>query len=71
MPNISPKLSEIKHMTPLENYLTDIMTAGPNLAGLPHLSIPSGLSNGMPTGLLATSVHFNEKDIIDFARQLK
>jgi len=69
MPNIAPKFSEIDKMTPLENYMTDIMTAGPNLAGFPHLSIPNGLSEKMPTGLLATADHFNEHKLIDFARR--
>lgn len=71
MPNIAPKFSEIKNMTPLQNYLMDIMTVGPNLAGFPHLNIPSGESEGMPTGMMAVSDHFNEKDLIDFARMLK
>ncbi len=70
MPNIAPKFSEISKMSPLENYLADIMTAGPNLAGFPHLSIPSGFSEKMPTGMLVTGDHFNEKKLIDFARLL-
>lgn len=71
MPNIAPKFSEINKMTPLQNYMMDIMTAGPNLAGFPHLSIPSGFSKNMPTGLLVVANHFKETDLIDFARGLK
>ena len=71
MPNIAPKFSDINKMTPLENYMTDIMTAGPNLAGFPHISIPSGFSKDMPTGLLAVANHFQEHKLIDFARSLK
>ncbi|AJF61207.1 TPA: Asp-tRNA(Asn)/Glu-tRNA(Gln) amidotransferase subunit GatA [Candidatus Woesearchaeota archaeon] len=71
MPNIAPKFSEIDKMTPLENYMMDIMTVGPNLAGFPHLSMPSGFSKGMPTGMLIIADHFQEKKIIDFARSLK
>ena len=71
MPNIAPKFSEINKMTPLQNYMMDIMTAGPNLAGFPHLSIPSGFSNEMPTGLMIVANHFNEKNMIDFAREIK
>ena len=66
MPNIAPKFSEINKLSPLENYMIDIMTAGPNLAGLPHLSIPSGFSKNMPTGMLVIADHFQEKKIIDF-----
>jgi aspartyl-tRNA(Asn)/glutamyl-tRNA(Gln) amidotransferase subunit A len=71
MPNIAPKFSDISKLTPLENYMMDIMTVGPNLAGLPHLSIPSGFFEGMPTSLMAISDHFEEKKLIDFARWLK
>ena len=70
MPNIAPKFSEINKMTPLQNYMIDIMTAGPNLAGFPHLNIPSGFSKKIPTGLLVISDHFQEKLLIDFARWL-
>jgi aspartyl-tRNA(Asn)/glutamyl-tRNA(Gln) amidotransferase subunit A len=70
MPGIAPKFSDIKKLSPLENYMMDIMTVGPNLAGFPHLSIPSGLSKDMPTGLMAVSDHFQEKKLVDFARWL-
>ena len=37
---------------PMQMYLQDIYTIGANLAGLPAISIPSGLSqSGMPFGL--------------------
>jgi aspartyl-tRNA(Asn)/glutamyl-tRNA(Gln) amidotransferase subunit A len=71
MPNIAPKFSEIDKMTPLENYMIDVMTVGPNVAGFPHLSIPTGVSKDMPTGMLATADHFKEKTVIDFARNLQ
>ncbi len=70
MPNIAPKFSEINKMTPLQNYMMDIMTVGPNLAGLPHLNIPSGFSNKMPTGMLVIADHFQENKLIQFARSL-
>jgi len=71
MPNIAPKISEIDKMTPLQNYMTDIMTVGPNLAGLPHLNIPSGISENMPTGIMVIADHFEEEKIINFARAIK
>ncbi len=42
MPVLPPRFDEIAKLTPLQNYLMDIMTVGPNLAGLPHLSVPCG-----------------------------
>ncbi|MBN2367851.1 Asp-tRNA(Asn)/Glu-tRNA(Gln) amidotransferase subunit GatA, partial [Candidatus Woesearchaeota archaeon] len=70
MPNIAPEFTKIEKMTPLENYMADIMTTGPNLAGFPHLSVPSGFSSGMPTGMLLIADHFEEKKLIDFARMI-
>ncbi len=70
MPNIAPKFSEINKMTPLQNYMMDIMTVGPNLAGFPHLSIPSGFSKNMPTGMMIIADHFQEKKVIEFTRRL-
>ena len=35
---------------PLAMYLTDVLTIPPNMAGLPGLSIPCGLSEGLPVG---------------------
>ncbi len=36
---------------PLAMYLTDIMTVAVNLVGVPAVSIPAGLSKGMPVGM--------------------
>ena len=36
---------------PLKMYLTDIMTVAVNLVGVPAISIPAGVSNGLPVGL--------------------
>ncbi|MFP6654945.1 MAG: Asp-tRNA(Asn)/Glu-tRNA(Gln) amidotransferase subunit GatA [Myxococcota bacterium] len=36
---------------PLSMYLSDVYTVSANLAGLPGLSMPCGLSDGMPVGL--------------------
>ena len=71
MPNIAPKFKDIEKLSPLENYMMDIMTVGPNLAGLPHISIPSGMSKKLPTGMLVIANHFQEKKLINFARWLE
>lgn len=60
MPLIAPTFNEIKKITPLQEYLMDVMTVGPNLAGLPHLNIPSGFSKEMPVGALFIASHYKE-----------
>jgi aspartyl-tRNA(Asn)/glutamyl-tRNA(Gln) amidotransferase subunit A len=36
---------------PLKMYLVDIMTVAANLTGVPAISIPAGMSEGLPVGL--------------------
>ena len=45
---------------PLAMYLSDVLTIPPNMAGLPGLSIPCGLSNGLPVGLQLIGPQFSE-----------
>jgi aspartyl-tRNA(Asn)/glutamyl-tRNA(Gln) amidotransferase subunit A len=49
-PSVAFKLGE-KTADPLEMYLSDVFTIPCNLAGLPGMSIPCGLSEGLPVGL--------------------
>ncbi|MCX7773214.1 MAG: Asp-tRNA(Asn)/Glu-tRNA(Gln) amidotransferase subunit GatA [Clostridia bacterium] len=47
---------------PLKMYLSDIHTAGVNLAGLPGLVVPCGLDrNGLPIGIQLIGKPFSEK----------
>ncbi len=45
---------------PLKMYLSDIFTACANLSGHPAISVPSGLSNGLPVGMQFIAKHFEE-----------
>jgi len=45
---------------PYEMYLSDIFTAGANLAGVPAISIPIGDSAGLPIGGQIIAPHFEE-----------
>lgn len=67
MPNIAPKIEEAESMSPEEIYAMDTLTVGPNLAGMPMISVPNGESEGMPTGLHIVGDHFDEKKIFDIA----
>lgn len=67
MPNIAPKIEDAESLTPAEMYAMDSMTVGPNLAGVPQVSIPNGKSDGMPTGLQFLGPHFGEEKLLNIA----
>ena len=64
MPVIAPKFSEIEKLTPVENYMMDILTVAPNLAGIPMLSIPCGDVHGMPVGMHIMGDHLQEGKLL-------
>ena len=45
-------------------YMSDILTIPVNLAGLPGMSVPAGLSEGLPVGLQIIGNYFDEKRCI-------
>ena len=48
-------------MTRVESYQTDLLTAPPDVAGMPHLSIPCGYDDeGMPIGMQFVSNQWEE-----------
>src|SRR4029078_2839503 len=49
-----------KAENPLAMYLSDLLTIPANMAGLPGLSIPCGLSAGLPVGLQILGPQFSE-----------
>ncbi len=65
MPVIAPKFSEIDKLNPLDVYMFDNLTIGPNLAGLPHLSVPIGKIKNMPIGLMIIGDHLNDYKVIE------
>ena len=52
---------------PVQMYLNDIYTVSVNLAGLPGISIPCGLVDGLPAGLQLVGPHFAEQSVLNFA----
>ena len=52
---------------PITMYLNDIYTIGANLAGLPAMSIPCGLLDGLPLGLQLIGPHFAESRLLSAA----
>ena len=49
---------------PITMYLNDIYTIGANMAGLPALSAPCGLVEGLPVGLQIIGPHFAEPRVL-------
>jgi len=57
---------------PLTMYLNDIFTTSTNLAGLPGMSVPFGMSaDGLPIGIQLTASHFEEQKMLDVGYALE
>ncbi|MCE5039121.1 Asp-tRNA(Asn)/Glu-tRNA(Gln) amidotransferase subunit GatA [Staphylococcus auricularis] len=54
---------------PLTMYTNDLLTTPVNLAGLPGISVPCGISNGRPIGLQIIGKPFDEKTLYRVAYQ--
>ena len=60
-----------KTTDPVSMYLEDIYTIAVNLAGLPAISIPSGVTKKMPIGLQLIGNYFCEEKILNVAHQFQ
>jgi len=60
-----------KQQDPVSMYMEDIYTLAVNLAGLPGLSVPAGLIDGMPVGLQLIGKAFDEQTILNAAYRLQ
>src|SRR5439155_27053096 len=52
---------------PLAMYLNDVYTVPANLAGIPGISIPCGLADGLPVGMQVLGKHFDEAGVLSVA----
>ncbi len=65
-PNEAFKIGD--KLDPISMYMNDIYTVPTSLAGLPGISIPSGLSsNGLPLGIQIIGNYFEEKKLLQIA----
>ena len=69
-PTVAFRLGE-RTADPLAMYLSDYYTVPASLAGLPAISIPVGLSEGLPVGLQIVGPAFAESSILDAAHALE
>ncbi len=53
---------------PVSMYLSDACTLPVNMAGLPGVSVPCGLSEGLPVGLQLIGAPWSEAGLFDLAR---
>jgi aspartyl-tRNA(Asn)/glutamyl-tRNA(Gln) amidotransferase subunit A len=60
-----------KSHDPLAMYLNDFCTVPMSLAGIPAISIPCGLSDGLPVGFQLAGPAFSENRLLDCAFALE
>jgi aspartyl-tRNA(Asn)/glutamyl-tRNA(Gln) amidotransferase subunit A len=53
-----------KITNPLDMYLSDVFVVAVNLAGIPALSVPCGISNGLPVGMQIMGPHLSEEMLL-------
>tara|TARA_B100001750_G_C15516698_1_gene607810 strand:+ start:734 stop:2203 length:1470 start_codon:yes stop_codon:yes gene_type:complete len=64
-PTVAFKLGEV--IDPLQMYLNDVFTQPANIAGLPSISIPCGISEGLPVGVQLMSSPMNDGVVLNLA----
>lgn len=56
---------------PLTMYLSDVMTVGPSLVGIPAISIPAGTADGLPVGLQVMTSQKNDRKLFKTAAAIE
>jgi len=59
-----------KNHDPLAMYLTDISTVAANLVGLPAISLPAGLIDGLPAGFQVMAKTADDQKLLQFSNQI-
>jgi aspartyl-tRNA(Asn)/glutamyl-tRNA(Gln) amidotransferase subunit A len=53
---------------PLQMYLSDVMTVGPSLVGIPAISISAGESEGLPVGLQVMAAQKHDRQLLSISK---
>jgi aspartyl-tRNA(Asn)/glutamyl-tRNA(Gln) amidotransferase subunit A len=69
-PTVAFRIGE-RAADPLSMYMSDICTIPVNLAGLPAVSIPCGLADGLPVGFQLIGPAFSENRVLNAAHALE
>ncbi|SES25256.1 aspartyl/glutamyl-tRNA(Asn/Gln) amidotransferase subunit A [Tranquillimonas rosea] len=71
-PSAAFPLGQMEDADPVAMYLNDVFTVTVNLAGLPGVSVPTGLDrSGLPLGLQLIGRPFEEGDLLNVAHTLE
>ncbi len=71
-PSAAFALGAMQDADPVTMYLNDVFTVTVNMAGLPGISIPAGLSKaGLPLGMQLIGKPFEEGELLNFAQALE
>jgi len=65
-PTVAFKIGE--NEDPLSMYLADVMTVGPSIAGVPSISVPAGMSKGLPVGLQIIAPQKHDRELLAAAK---
>lgn len=65
-PGVAFKLGA-KTADPLQMYLNDVLTIPANIAGIPAISVPAGMSDGLPVGLQLMAPAMGEPTLLRIA----
>ena len=60
-----------KTSDPVQMYLSDVLTLPANIAGIPGMSVPGGISDGLPVGLQILGKALGEQTIFRIAHALE
>lgn len=66
-PNVAFKIGE-RASDPLKMYLSDIMTVAANMSGNPAISVPAGISDGLPVGLQIIGPMRGDRGLLGIAK---
>jgi aspartyl-tRNA(Asn)/glutamyl-tRNA(Gln) amidotransferase subunit A len=62
-PSVAFKMGE-KTADPIAMYLNDILTLPANIAGIPAISVPGGIVDGLPVGVQIMATHSGEETLL-------
>jgi len=71
MPVVAPRFDEVAELEPIQHYMMDILTVAPNLAGIPMVTVPCGVADGMPVGLHLMADHLKEINALKVAQEVE